>query len=80
MGGKSRAQRPELLRPSGRSAVRETPMLRIKPVCTPVRMVQIRRSVMPKQAIKQRRTISVLWLLGSILVVAAVWNLPEPNK
>jgi hypothetical protein len=34
---------------------------------------------MAKQTTTQRRAISILLLLGTILVVVATWNIPDEN-
>lgn len=31
------------------------------------------------ETVNQRRVLSILFLIGSIFFVAAVWNLPEPG-
>jgi len=31
------------------------------------------------ETVNQRRVLSILFLIGSIFLVAAVWNLPEPG-
>jgi hypothetical protein len=35
--------------------------------------------VMSKETINQRRALSILFVIGSIFLVAAVWNLPSPE-
>jgi hypothetical protein len=39
----------------------------------------VRRKVMSKETVKRRRALSILFLIGSVFLVAAVWNLPEPE-
>jgi hypothetical protein len=34
---------------------------------------------MSKETANQRRAISILFLIGSIFLVAAMWNLPTPE-
>jgi hypothetical protein len=35
--------------------------------------------VMSKETANQRRALSILFLIGSIFLVAAMWNLPTPE-
>jgi hypothetical protein len=35
---------------------------------------------MSKETLNQRRAVSFLFLLGSILLVVTAWNLPDPDR
>jgi hypothetical protein len=33
-----------------------------------------------REVVNQRRAVSLLFLLGSILLVVTAWNLPDPSR